>query len=639
MDHEIKLVATLDTSNINTNTGTTGATTNRTTSSGGSTTSAFGTALVGGQLGSVGNALSLQMSKAIKSFIESLSKGIQLINHQLHRLSLPLYEIVKEFNLVNRDINGMSESFGKFTDRYLSSLQNSIAVADDFTKSLNELSNSTNKASNEIKNSFNSLSIGKSGASGITGLLGKKIGNGGGFGELFGRMVGVGAVMSAYSGTRQIFDITDPQRKTTTGKIFDWLEWINPFSKMASEAEKASELVKQSKERLDRFNNQLARFNEAKETANLDRYSSEQKGLLDGMKESELPKYISEHSKKLENLKKKYEEMNKTLANGDVPLFGLDKFLKQMGKLANELNIEQQLFDTASEKMKKLNDEVERLAEETEKLNREFSNQKQSISDTRDSEKRAQARRGWDSMSMGDLLIQKSGIDKMWNNSNSSISSIDAKISALQKEYQESDYTNEDKRDIIDEINELTKQRGRLSGVRNEALGDLDRINGLMKAFDDATKTLNEKAQDLRNSEALSQWKEGLKYLNGSEMTRQLKEAKDRRAELYQSILNDYEKAAGTRNPESRRKLNDRIEFQLKQMSGLDNRISELKSRTKMGFDSPDDAMTDMGRMGMYMSNAESVLTDPKLQKLDHISMTLWKIERNTQNQVVSRFL
>ena len=46
------------------------------------------------------------------------------------------------------------------------------------------------------------------------------------------------------------------------------------------------------------------------------------------MKESELPKYISEHSKKLENLKKKYEEMNKTLANGDVPLFGLDKFLK-----------------------------------------------------------------------------------------------------------------------------------------------------------------------------------------------------------------------------------------------------------------------------------------------------------------------
>lgn len=289
--------------------------------------------------------------------------------------------------------------------------------------------------------------------------------------------------------------------------------------------------------------------------------------------------------------------------------------------------------------MRKLNEETKRLAEETEKLNREFSNQKQSISDTRDSEARASARRGWDSMSMGDLVIQKSGIDRLWNSSKSDIWKIDAQISSLQKEYQDSDYTNEDKQDIINEIKELTQKRGRLSGMRNEALGDLDRINGLMKAFDDATKSLNEKAQDLRNSEALSQWKEGLKYLNGSEMTRQLKEAKDRRAELHQSILNDYEKAASTRNPESRRKLNERIEFQLKQMSGLDNRISELKSRTQIGFDSPDEAMTDMGRMGMYMSNAESVLTDPKLQKLDHISMTLWKIERNTQNQIVSRFL
>lgn len=113
--------------------------------------------------------------------------------------------------------------------------------------------------------------------------------------------------------------------------------------------------------------------------------------------------------------------MNKTLANGDVPLFGLDKFLKEMKKLSDELNIEQELFDTASEKMKKLNDEVEKLAEETEKLNREFSNQKQSISDTMDSEKRASARRGWDSMSMDNLILQKSGIDKIWNSSKSDI--------------------------------------------------------------------------------------------------------------------------------------------------------------------------------------------------------------------------
>ena len=621
-EHQIKLVASLDTSNINTNTGTAS---NRTTSSGGSSTIAS-SAMIGS---------SVQMA----SFIKAVQSSLQTFHHQLKRISMPMAELVREFNKAHQHIKGINQTWNLYNKNMMRNQDSISKQGQEFSHSLKALSGATIYASNSIRKASLAANAGGANASGITGLLGKKIGSGGGFGELFGRMVGAGAVMSAYSGTRQIFDITDPQRKTTTGKIFNWLEWLSPFSKMASEAEKASELVKQSKERLDRFNTQLARFNEAKETANLDQYSNQQKGVLEGMKESELPKYISEHSKKLENLKKKYEDMNKTLAKGDVDLFGLDKFLKQMKKISDELNIEQQLFDTASEKMKKLNDEVERLAEDTDRLNREFSNQKQSISDTRDSERRASARRGWDAMSMNDLILQKSGIDKIWNSSKSDIQKIDAQISALQKEYQDNDYVNEDRQDIINEINEKLQQRGRLSGIRNEALGDLDRINGLMKAFDDATKTLNEKAQDLRNSEALSQWKEGLKYLNGSEMTRQLKEAKDRRAELYQSILHDYEKAANTRNPGTRNRLNDRIEFQLKQMKDIDNRISALESKTKIGFDSPDEAMTDMGRMGMYMSNAESVLTDPKLQKLDHISMTLWKIERNTQNQIVSRFL
>ena len=472
-----------------------------------------------------------------------------------------------------------------------------------------------------------------------SGLFGIKIGNGGGFGTMFGRMLGAGAVMSATSNTRQLFDIIDPERKTWAGKISNVFEWVTgPFEKMAREAEKANELVRQSKERLDEFNKQMEHFKEVTRNANLEKYSMEQKKVLEYITSSELPEYMKEHGDKLKKLEKKYQDMNNTLANGGVAPLAVDKFQKAMQKIADELNIETELFDTASEKLKKFNEETKRLAEETEKLNREFSNQKQSISDTRDSEKRASARREWSLMSMDKLFMQKYNINQTWNRSKNQIGYIDDEITRLQKFY-DLQTTNEGRQNIMNKINEQLQQRGRLSGMKNEALGDIDRINGLMKAFDDATKTLQEKAQDLRNSEALTQWKEGLKYLNGSEMTKQLKEAKDRRAELYNSILLDYEKAASTRNPESRRKLNERIEFQLKQMSGLDNRISELKSRTKIGFDSPDEAMTDMGRMGMYMSNTESVLTDPKLQKLDHISMTLWKIERNTQNQIVSRFL
>ena len=76
--------------------------------------------------------------------------------------------------------------------------------------SLKALSGATISATNSIRKAALAANAGGK-ASGITGLLGMKIGSGGGgFGELFGRMVGAGAVMSAYSGTRQIFDITDP---------------------------------------------------------------------------------------------------------------------------------------------------------------------------------------------------------------------------------------------------------------------------------------------------------------------------------------------------------------------------------------------------------------------------------------------
>lgn len=127
--------------------------------------------------------------------------------------------------------------------------------------------------------------------------------------------------------------------------------------------------------------------------------------------------------------------------------------------------------------------------------------------------------------------------------------------------------------------------------------------------------------------------------MSGSALVKELKEAKDKRAELYSSILHDYGRASREGNPDARNGIKKQIEIQLKEMNHVDSRISELESKTKVGLDDPTEAMTSMGRMGMYMSAAESALTDPKLEKLDHISMTLWKIERNTQNQTVSRFL
>lgn len=270
----------------------------------------------------------------------------------------------------------------------------------------------------------------------ISGLMGMKIGNGGGFSPMLGRMVGAGAIMSATSNTRQLFDIIDPERKTWAGKISNVFEWITgPFEKMAREAEKANEMVKQSKERLEEFNKQMEHFREITENAKLEKYSMDQKKVLEYITSSELPEYMKEHGDKLKKLEKKYEDMNNTLAKGAVAPLGVDKFQKAMQKISEQLNIENELFNTASEKMKKFNEETKRLAEETEKLNREFSNQKQSISDTRDSEKRASSRREWSLMSMDKLFMQKYNLNQTWNRSKNQIGYIDDEISRLQKFY------------------------------------------------------------------------------------------------------------------------------------------------------------------------------------------------------------
>lgn len=123
---------------------------------------------------------------------------------------MPLAELVREFNAANRHIRGVNKTIDLYKSNMEKNQETIKSLGGEFARSLKELSNATTSASNSIQKASLAANAGGK-ASGITGLLGMKIGSGGGgFGELFGRMVGAGAVMSAYSGTKQIFDITDP---------------------------------------------------------------------------------------------------------------------------------------------------------------------------------------------------------------------------------------------------------------------------------------------------------------------------------------------------------------------------------------------------------------------------------------------
>lgn len=117
---------------------------------------------------------------------------------------------------------------------------------------------------------------------------------------------------------------------------------------------------------------------ELAKNAGLEKYAREQKAFIDVITSSELPEYLKEHGDKLEKLKEKYNQMNDKLARGAVPTLAIDNYIKEMEKLAHEVDIEQGIFDNAASKMKQLNEETKKLAEETERLGKEYSKQSQS---------------------------------------------------------------------------------------------------------------------------------------------------------------------------------------------------------------------------------------------------------------------
>lgn len=78
------------------------------------------------------------------------------------------------------------------------------------------------------------------------------------------------------------------------------------------------------------------------------------------------------------------------------------------------------------------------------------------------------------------------------------------------------------------------------------------------------------------------------------------------------------------------------LEQQLRELESVANSTSSATKNLKL--DDPSSVMTDLGKMGAYMSKQEMQLQDPQLSKLDEISKTLFDIRANTRNHV-SKFL
>ena len=130
--------------------------------------------------------------------------------------------------------------------------------------------------------------------------------------------------------------------------------------------------------------------------------------------------------------------------------------------------------------------------------------------------------------------------------------------------------------------------------------------------------------------------KESLKSIAES-LQRQIEEQRDQIAynfnkaggkDINKALQDSYMKSA-----DAAMKEYDRLSQRLKAVQDA------MKPEEKaLKLDDPSSVMTDLGKMGAYMSRQEMQLQDPQLSKLDEISKTLFDIRYNTTRQV-SRFM
>ena len=640
-EHEIKLIATVDTSQVNGQAGTSA-------SSGGSRSSSAQTAAQAAMAVSANkaaNSISIAAQNAVKSS-ELIKNAFQAITFRLKELSDRIHVISYMYKQNQTAVNDTNREFKKLEKSLLNSQHNASRSIQRFIASIDAASAAAQR--NARINAMMTPAGGGGGGGGALAALGGKFDFKSAIGML-GRFAGWGGAFTVFNKVSSTLDQTDPEEKTFASAVFKKLPRLvgDVFSlgitKASRDALKAKKEMDEANASLEETRQFLKSLNAEIKTAQFDKYVRESKEAIKVLSGDGLSEFVDEHRTKLDALKEKYNQINDQIASGKVGR-NIDDLKKKMSEIASEISAEQEIYDLASKKMEEAAESAKRLAEETANLNKEFEKQQQSYQDTLQKESNDERRRGWKSGNIDGIIKDKADINAEFNKAQEAIQAIDQEIARL-KDFYSVQNSNEGRKNIIDKINDLIGQRSRLTGQKGQAMSDIDAINNILKSFQDASDALRQKAKELVDSDEFKEWKESLKGLSRSELEKQLEELKQQREEYKQTAVQGYQKAAEAKDKQTQDSYKKRGEEAERMMKDADSRIAELESALKgnggkdIKLEDPTDQMTSMGKIGMYMSMNEATLQDPKLEKLNHISLTLVQIERNTSQGTVSRFL
>lgn len=390
---------------------------------------------------------------------------------------------------------------------------------------------------------------------------------------------------------------------------------------------------------IEAFKKMNAAIKEARSTS----YQNQQEDQIKKAGDSliELNALSQKYANSIESYKKQIRDLNDEIASGNVT-WGIEDLKNQINELNTKLQIEQNLQGQVAQQIDNVNKAAEDFKRTMDEMHDAFNNAVESYDKLIASEKQQSILNTIPNAGLQSLFEGEYTNRAQANKYESKVAYYDNLIEGVISRF---DYALPDqKKELLEQLDRFRKERDAYKELQDSSMKLAEafqkQAQSIMSGSEQAKNKLDEfqkKLDEQSFTESLKgNSKENLKLMAES-LQRQIKDQQNRIAynfkqaggkDINKALQDSYMKSA-----EETMKEYDRLSQRLKAVQDA------MKPEEKtLKLDDPSSVMTDLGKMGAYMSRQEMQLQDPQLSKLDEISKTLFDIRYNTTRQV-SRFM
>ena len=390
---------------------------------------------------------------------------------------------------------------------------------------------------------------------------------------------------------------------------------------------------------IEAFKKMNAAIKEARNT----RYQNQQEDQIKkaGNNLIELNALSQKYANSIESYKKQIRDLNDEIASGNVT-WGIEDLKNQINELNTKLQIEQNLQGQVAQQIDNVNKAAEDFKRTMDEMHDAFNNAVESYDKLIASEKQQSILNTIPNAGLQSLFEGEYTNRAQANKYESKVSYYDNLIEGVISRF---DYALPDqKKELNEQLDRFRKERDAYKELQDSSMALAEafqkQAQSIMSGSEQAKNKLDEfqkKLDEQSFTESLKgNSKENLKLMAES-LQRQIKEQQNQ-------ITYNFKQAGGK---DINKALQDSYmksaEETMKEYDRLSQRLKAVQDAMKpeektLKLDDPSSVMTDLGKMGAYMSRQEMQLQDPQLSKLDEISKTLFDIRTNTRNSV-SKFL